>query len=80
MSIKHNEPKFTDPATMACRGAVEHRATWMALLYDCLLYTSIHGNRISGIKGHLHHTAACMDHAAHTGKPAGLLILSLIHI
>ena len=34
MSIKHNEPKFTDPATMACRGAVEHRATWMALLYD----------------------------------------------
>ena len=24
MSIKHNEPKFTDPATMACRGAVEH--------------------------------------------------------
>ena len=34
MSIKHNEPKFTDPATMACRGAVEHRATWMALLYE----------------------------------------------
>ena len=34
MSIKHNEPKFTDPATMACRGAVEHRATWMGLIYD----------------------------------------------
>ena len=34
MSVKHNEPKFTDPATMACRGAVEHRATWMALLYE----------------------------------------------
>lgn len=34
MSVKHNEPKFTDPCTLACRGAVEHRATWMALLYD----------------------------------------------
>ena len=34
MSIKHNEPKFTDAATMSCRGAVEHRATWMALLYE----------------------------------------------
>lgn len=33
MSIKHNEPNFTDDATLACRGAVEHRATWMALLY-----------------------------------------------
>ena len=34
MAIKHNKPRFTDDATMACRGAVEHRATWMALLYE----------------------------------------------
>ena len=34
MSVKHNEPKFTDPATMACRGAVGAQSHMMALLYE----------------------------------------------
>lgn len=33
-AIKHNEPKHTDFTTISCRGAVEHRATWMALIYE----------------------------------------------
>ena len=47
MSVKHNEPKFTDPATMACRGAVEHRATWMGLIYDELKRTALIRSRHS---------------------------------
>lgn len=34
MSVKIDAPKFTDEMTMNCRGCVEHRATWMALLYQ----------------------------------------------
>lgn len=34
MKVKHNEPKYTDFTTTQCRGAVEHRATWMALLLE----------------------------------------------
>lgn len=34
MAVKHNEPKNTDFTTMQCRGCVEHRATWMALLLE----------------------------------------------
>jgi len=34
MSIKHNQPQQTDFTTMQIRGAVEHRATWMALILD----------------------------------------------
>jgi len=34
MAIKHNEPKYTDFTTLQIRGAVEHRATWMALLLE----------------------------------------------
>lgn len=34
MAIKHNDPKYTDFTTLSCRGAVEHRATWMALIYQ----------------------------------------------
>lgn len=32
--IEHNIPKVADATTMSVRGAVEHRATWMALLLD----------------------------------------------
>ena len=34
MTIKHNTPIDTDETTMLVRGAVEHRATWMALLLE----------------------------------------------
>ena len=33
MSVPQREPVHTDFTTLACRRAVEHRATWMGLIY-----------------------------------------------
>ena len=70
MSIKHNEPKFTDPATMACRGAVEHRATWMALLYDQAKKQGADAEKMCHIHGDNMYKPQCEDpeSAADFGK------------